>query len=70
MGRSTVGSIVHQTSRVMIEALSNEVMPVPNEDKWNEIALEFWKRWQFPNCIGAMDGKHITIQAPKSSGSL
>lgn len=45
-------------------------MPVPDVVKWNEIATEFWERWQFPNCIGAMDGKHVTIQAPKLSGSL
>ncbi|XP_042910704.1 uncharacterized protein [Parasteatoda tepidariorum] len=70
MGRSTVGSIIHHTSRVVIQVLMNEVMPAPNEDRWNEIAIEFWKKWQFPNCIGAMDGKHVTIQAPKSSGSL
>lgn len=48
----------------------NELMPVPDEVKWNEIATEFWERWQFPNCIGALDGKHVTIQAPKLSGSL
>ncbi|XP_050676761.1 uncharacterized protein LOC126973478 [Leptidea sinapis] len=70
MGRSTVGSIVHRTSRVVIEVLLNEVMPAPTEDRWNEIAIEFWERWQFPNCIGALDGKHVTIQAPKASGSL
>lgn len=45
-------------------------MPLPNEDNWNAIATEFWERWQFPNCIGALDGKHVTIQAPKLSGSL
>ena len=27
------------------------------------------ERWQFPNCIGAIDGKHITMQPPGSSGS-
>uniref|UniRef100_A0A1Y1MM44 DDE Tnp4 domain-containing protein n=2 Tax=Photinus pyralis TaxID=7054 RepID=A0A1Y1MM44_PHOPY len=45
-------------------------MPVPNEDTWNTIADYFWKMWQFPNCIGALDGKHCVIQAPKNSGSL
>ena len=32
------------------------------------IADGFFEKWNFPNCIGAMDGKHIVIQAPHSSG--
>lgn len=43
---------------------------MPDEAKWNTVASEFWEKWQFPNCIGALDGKHVTIQAPKLSGSL
>ncbi|KMQ83974.1 nuclease harbi1-like protein [Lasius niger] len=26
--------------------------------------------WQFPNCIGALDGKHIVMQKPAHSGSI
>ena len=70
LGKSTVAAIVHDTCRAIVNTLLSEVMPVPNKDDWNTIADEFWVRWQFPNCIGALDGKHITIQAPKSSGSL
>ncbi|XP_046994110.1 uncharacterized protein LOC124606186 [Schistocerca americana] len=70
LGKSTVGAIVHDTSRAVIDVLLEEVMPVPNEEKWNAIAEEFWTKRQFPNCIGSLDKKHVTIQAPNNSGSL
>ena len=45
-------------------------MPRPTEDDWRGIAERFFAKWNFPNCIGAIDGKHIVIQAPPGSGSL
>ena len=40
-----------------------------SEEQWREIADGFHTRWQFPNCIGAIDGKHIVIQAVPGAGS-
>ena len=45
-------------------------MPVPKMEEWREIAEEYHTLWNFPNCLGAMDGKHVVIEAPKNSGSL
>ncbi|XP_026824196.1 uncharacterized protein LOC113561658 [Ooceraea biroi] len=36
-------------------------------ENWRNVADGFYKQWDFPNCIGAFDGKHIRIQAPKNS---
>ena len=44
-------------------------MPIPNMEDWRRIENDFWTRWNFPNCIGAIDGKHM-LQAPARSGSL
>ena len=45
-------------------------MQVPRtEAEWESIADNFYSQWQFPHCIGAMDGKHVCIQPPPNSGS-
>lgn len=38
-------------------------------EKWKSVADGFCRRWNFPNCLGAIDGKHIAITAPPGSGS-
>ena len=44
-------------------------MPKPTTEQWKKIAEEFRNISNFPNCIGALDGKHVVIQAPANSGS-
>jgi len=43
-------------------------MPTTNAE-WLKIAQEFQDRWNFDHCIGALDGKHVRIDSPWSSGS-
>lgn len=45
-------------------------MPEPTEKVWKTIAAKFSSRWNFPMCVGAIDGKHVRIQCPGKSGSL
>uniref|UniRef100_A0AAZ1XSW5 DDE Tnp4 domain-containing protein n=1 Tax=Oreochromis aureus TaxID=47969 RepID=A0AAZ1XSW5_OREAU len=40
------------------------------ESEWKAIARDFANKWQFPHCLGAIDGKHIFIQPPPKSGSM
>ena len=44
-------------------------MPIPDKEMWLRIADGFNERFQFPNCLGSIDGKHIRIKKPNRSGS-
>lgn len=43
-------------------------MPKTQED-WQDVAKNIENRWNFPNCGGSLDGKHIRIVKPDNSGS-
>lgn len=62
-------SIVNQTCRAIFTALSEDHLRVPNKEQWATIASDFGRYWNFPNCIGALDGKHVRIEAPDKAGS-
>lgn len=38
-------------------------------EEWKRIADGFLDRWNFPHCLGALDGKHINFGPPPHSGS-
>lgn len=47
-----------------------EYFQIPNSDEgWKAISDEFYRKWDFPNVIGCLDGKHIRMAAPENSGS-
>ena len=38
-------------------------------EQWIQVAPDFEEKWQFPHCIGAIDGKHISILPLPKTGS-
>ena len=37
-------------------------------DEWVAVADKFEKKQNYPACVGVIDGKHVAIQQPHSSG--
>ena len=70
MSRSTVCTIVRETCSAIWDALRSEYVNAPSsESDWRAVSSGFSRQWNFPNCLGAIDGKHIVIQAPAGGGS-
>ena len=71
IARSTVSVIVRETCDAIWEALQEVYLRPPQHHReWNDICKGFYDTWNFPHCLGAIDGKHVAMQCPIKSGSL
>ena len=50
--------------------IGKDYINIPSsQQEWLKISEVFGSRWNFPNCLGAVDGKHVVITPPPGSGS-
>ncbi|KAK3916620.1 Protein ANTAGONIST OF LIKE HETEROCHROMATIN PROTEIN 1 [Frankliniella fusca] len=59
---STISGIVLETCNTLWDVLVGEVFIVPSAENFATIAHDFETIWNFPNAIGALDGRHCEIQ--------
>lgn len=45
-------------------------MPVPTMEILKKNGEVFGEKWGFPNCVGALDGKHVRIKRPDKSKNM
>lgn len=69
MGKTTIGEIVKDTCAAIWDVLKDKYLPRPSREMWSKIAENYFQKWNFPNCIGAIDGKHVRVKCPAHSGS-
>ena len=70
LGHTTTHKIILEVCQAIWNGLAGRYVKCPSSPaEWAAVAQEFCQRWNFPNCLGAIDGKHINIQAPHNTGS-
>ena len=70
ISQSAISLFVIETCKAIYEGLKEEYIKCPSTvEEWKAIADAFFTKWNFPFCLGALDGKHIEITKPPGSGS-
>ena len=55
--------------KAIIAVYKDEVLRCPKtEEEWKEVDARFSSGWNYHNCPGAVDGKHIAMKKPPNAG--
>lgn len=66
----SISRFVPKVLKAIIQVYKDEYLPSPRTpEAWKEVADGFSRRWNYHNCLGALDGKHVPIRRPPHAGS-
>ena len=67
---SAISKFIPQVCQAIIKEYQEETIKLPETpEEWKTVAESFSRKWNYHNCIGAIDGKHIPIKKPVGGGS-
>lgn len=70
IGKTTVSNLLRETLQAIWTALNKDYLSTPSTlENWHTISNDFQEEWNFPHCLGAIDGKHIMMECPHNGGS-
>ncbi|XP_046145713.1 protein ALP1-like [Osmia bicornis bicornis] len=69
MSKQVISLIIPEVCEALLAGLKDFVKMPTTPEEWKNVANLYDKLWNFPQCLGAIDGKHVVLQAPMHSGS-
>ncbi|XP_069596081.1 uncharacterized protein [Ranitomeya imitator] len=67
VSRPFLSVVIPETCAAIVQSLRHYMEFPKSAEDWKKIASDFDQLWQFPNCGGALDGKHVRITQPANS---
>ncbi|KAK4295466.1 hypothetical protein Pmani_031986 [Petrolisthes manimaculis] len=70
ISHNLISSIIPTVCKAIYTTLQPLYIKLPSTaEEWQKVADDFFSRWNFPKCLGALDGKRILMRKPPNSGS-
>ncbi|KAK4877456.1 hypothetical protein RN001_009962 [Aquatica leii] len=69
ISKQSISEIVPEVCQALVEELKGNIQIPTSQQGWLTIAEEYESVWNFPHCLGTLDGKHVVLQAPINSRS-
>ncbi|XP_064122501.1 putative nuclease HARBI1 [Macrobrachium nipponense] len=71
VSKSSICRFIPLVCQAIIDTYKPEVMKCSKTpEEWNDVGKRFSSKWNYFNCVGALDGKHVAIKKSKGGGSL
>ncbi|XP_064089900.1 uncharacterized protein LOC135203898 [Macrobrachium nipponense] len=70
VSKSSICRFIPLVCQAIIDTYKPEVKCPKTLEEWNDVAKQFASKWNYINCVGALDRKHVVIKKPKGGGSL
>lgn len=68
---NALSQLISETLKAIVTVLGNKVIVCPSTAmEWQIVVEKFNTWWQFPHCIGALDGKHINFRPSRKEESV
>ena len=68
LGKSTTGELLHDFCSTIVDVFFHRLVKFPSSDQEIiDTIYDFLVRYDYPMCIGSVDGTHISVKAPVES---
>ena len=69
--KSAISRFVPVVCQALIDCYKQDTLQCPTTPEgWKEVAAAFSRKWNYNNCLGALDGKHVAMKKPAGAGSV
>ena len=70
VSHSLVCKILIDVTKLLADVMMPKYVVTPScPSDWDKISKAFYSKWNYPQCIGAIDGKRVVLQKPDNAGS-